>query len=91
MKGAVGAAILRRCDVDPEDPDTLIVIDGGMAFRNSDAAIAICEKAGLRLEGILRSHRIDGRTGERLDQRIYGLLRSEYDKAAPAFAAKTAG
>ena len=44
MKGAVGAAILRRCDVDPEDPDTLIVIDGGMAFRNSDAAIAICGK-----------------------------------------------
>jgi len=60
-------------------------------LERNDAAIAICEKAGLRLEGILRSHRIDGRTGERLDQRIYGLLRSEYDKAAPAFAAKTAG
>ncbi len=52
--------------------------------RNTQA-IAICEASGLKHEGTFRSHRIDGRTGERLDQRVYGLLRSEYDKAMAAF------
>lgn len=43
------------------------------------AAIAACERYGLKLEGILRSHRIDGRTGERLDQRVYGLTLEEFN------------
>jgi predicted DCC family thiol-disulfide oxidoreductase YuxK len=46
MQGAVGAAILRGCGVDPEDPETLIVIEGGMASRNSDAVIAIWRRLG---------------------------------------------
>ncbi len=49
-------------------------------LERNEKVIAICESYGLRLEGILRSHRIDGRTGERLDQRYYGLTREEYMK-----------
>jgi RimJ/RimL family protein N-acetyltransferase len=46
------------------------------------AAIAACEAAALRLEGVLRSHRIDGRTGERLDQMLYAYTLEEYMAAA---------
>jgi RimJ/RimL family protein N-acetyltransferase len=47
--------------------------------RNT-AAIAVCERFGLRLEGTLRAHRIDGRTGKRLDQMLYALTVDEYDE-----------
>lgn len=47
-------------------------------LERNRTAIAVCEKYELRLEGVLTSHRIDGRTGERLDQRVYGLTRQEY-------------
>lgn len=52
-----------------------------MPLERNEAAIAICEASNLKLEGILREHRIDGRTGERLDQRVYGLTRKEYEAA----------
>ncbi|MBW3096662.1 GNAT family N-acetyltransferase [Pseudohoeflea coraliihabitans] len=42
------------------------------------AAVAACTFAMLTLEGTLRSHRIDGRTGERLDQMVFGMTREEY-------------
>lgn len=45
--------------------------------RNA-AAVAACQGSMLRHEGTLRSHRIDGRTGERLDQMIFGLTRDEF-------------
>jgi RimJ/RimL family protein N-acetyltransferase len=55
--------------------------------RNT-AAIAVCERFGLRLEGTLRAHRIDGRTGERLDQMLYALTLDEYhERSAMAAAA----
>ena len=44
MQGEVGAGILERCGVDPADPDTLIVVNDGIAFRDSDAVIAIWSK-----------------------------------------------
>ena len=47
--------------------------------RNA-AAIAVCERFGLRLEGTLRAHRIDGRTGHRLDQMLYALTLEEYEE-----------
>lgn len=60
----------------------------------NETAIAVCEKYRLRLEGIMRSHRIDGRTGERLDQRVYGLTKAEFfervTEAANALAARSA-
>ena len=46
MQGEVGAAILERCDVDPTDPETLIVVDNAAVFRDSDAVIAIWSKLG---------------------------------------------
>ena len=45
--------------------------------RNA-AAVGVCLAADLRLEGILRAHRIDGRTGERLDQMVFAITREEY-------------
>lgn len=41
-------------------------------------AVEVCRSSGLQLEGTLRSHRIDGRTGERLDQVIFGMTRAEF-------------
>lgn len=46
MQGEAGAAILRRCGVDPHNPDTLIVIDGGSVFRESNAVLAIWAQLG---------------------------------------------
>lgn len=41
-------------------------------------AVEVCRSSGLQLEGTLRSHRIDGRTGERLDQVVFGMTRAEF-------------
>jgi RimJ/RimL family protein N-acetyltransferase len=51
-------------------------------LARNQAAIAACEAGSLRLEGVLRSHRIDGRTGERLDQMLYAYTLDEYMAAA---------
>ena len=40
--------------------------------------IQSCEWLGFRLEGLLKSHRLDIRTGERLDQHIFGMTKEEY-------------
>ncbi|TIN95271.1 MAG: GNAT family N-acetyltransferase [Mesorhizobium sp.] len=49
-------------------------------LARNQAAIAVCERSGLRLEGTLRSHRIDGRTGKRIDQMLYALTLEEYEE-----------
>ncbi len=54
--------------------------------RNANA-IAIVENYGLKLEGVLRQHRIDAVTGERLDQRVYGMTAQEYRTAIEALKA----
>jgi len=36
------------------------------------AAVRLCERFGFRKEGVLRGQRRDSRTGERLDQIIFG-------------------
>ena len=41
----------------------------------------VLAKLGMRHEGTLRSHR-SGRTGERVDEVMYGLLREEWEAAA---------
>lgn len=41
MQGAVGAALYRRFGIDPSDPETLIVVTGDEALRDSDAILAI--------------------------------------------------
>lgn len=40
--------------------------------------IALCGWLGFRLEGILKQHRVDSLSGERLDQHIFGMTKLEY-------------
>lgn len=46
MQGEVGAALYRRFGIDPADPDTLIVVAGDRALRDSDAILAIWSGLG---------------------------------------------
>ena len=41
MQNETGAALYRRFGIDPADPDSLIVVEGDMALRDSDAVLAI--------------------------------------------------
>lgn len=43
------------------------------------AAVRSCEWLGFTLEGVLRSHRLDTKTGERLDQHVFAITRTEYE------------
>ncbi|WP_157098870.1 thiol-disulfide oxidoreductase DCC family protein [Novosphingobium rosa] len=56
MQGEAGAALYRRFGIDPADPDTLIVVEGDRARRDSDAIIAIWSGLGWpwRALGLLR-------------------------------------
>lgn len=46
MQGAVGEALLTRFGIDPLDPETLIVVEGERAWRDSDAVFAIWRGLG---------------------------------------------
>lgn len=41
MQGDVGRALYRKFGIDPSDPDTMVVVTGDTALRNSDAVLAI--------------------------------------------------
>lgn len=41
MQGEAGSALYRRFGIDPADPDTLIVVEGDLVLRDSDAILAI--------------------------------------------------
>jgi predicted DCC family thiol-disulfide oxidoreductase YuxK len=41
MQGDVGTALYREFGIDPANPETLIVVDGDRALRDSDAVLAI--------------------------------------------------
>jgi predicted DCC family thiol-disulfide oxidoreductase YuxK len=41
MQSELGRALYRRFDLDPDDPDTLIVVDGDRLYRDSDAILMI--------------------------------------------------
>lgn len=41
MQNAVGASLYRRFGIDPADPESLIVVEGDRALRDSDAVLAI--------------------------------------------------
>jgi predicted DCC family thiol-disulfide oxidoreductase YuxK len=45
MQGA-GAALFARFGIDPADPDTMIVVEGDRAIRDSDAVLAIWRGLG---------------------------------------------
>jgi predicted DCC family thiol-disulfide oxidoreductase YuxK len=46
MQGDVGAALYRRFGIDPADPETLIVVTGQEALRDSDAVLVIWSGLG---------------------------------------------
>ena len=41
MQGQTGSALFIRFGIDPKDPNTIIVVDGDMVWRNSDAVLKI--------------------------------------------------
>ena len=46
MQSEAGAALYRRFGIDPADPETLILVDGDRALRDSEAVIAIWSGLG---------------------------------------------
>jgi len=46
MQGGVGAELFRKFGVDPADPETIIVVTGDQALRDSDAVLAIYRQLG---------------------------------------------
>lgn len=46
MQSEAGAALYRRFGIDPADPETLILVDGGRALRDSEAVLAIWSGLG---------------------------------------------
>jgi predicted DCC family thiol-disulfide oxidoreductase YuxK len=46
MQGEVGAALYRRFDIDPLNPESLIIVSGDMLLRDSDAIFAIYHGLG---------------------------------------------
>lgn len=46
MQGAVGTALYRKFGIDPADPETMIVVDGDRALRDSDGILAIYSALG---------------------------------------------
>lgn len=41
MQNETGAALYRRCGIDPANPDSLIIVDGAGVLRDSNAVLAI--------------------------------------------------
>lgn len=46
MQGEVGAALYRRFGIDPAQPETMIIVEGEKALRDSDAVLAIYRGLG---------------------------------------------
>ena len=57
MQEAAGAQLLRQHGVDPNDPDTIIVVAGNDVHRDSDAVLYIYRSLGMpwRLVGLFRA------------------------------------
>ncbi|SMC96787.1 thiol-disulfide oxidoreductase DCC family protein [Rhizobium sp. RU36D] len=56
MQGDVGASIYRRLGINPDNPESLVVVDGDTALRDSDAVLSIYAGLGWpwRLMAVLR-------------------------------------
>lgn len=46
MQGVVGTALYQKFGMDPNDPDTLIIVDGDKVIKDSDAVIFIYSNLG---------------------------------------------
>ncbi len=56
MQGDVGQALYRRHGMDPNDPSTMIIVEGDRLRRDSDAVLSIYERIGFpwKLMGVFR-------------------------------------
>lgn len=56
MQGDVGAGLFRRHGLDPTDPTSILVVEGDVVRRDSDAVLSIYEGLGLpwRLASVFR-------------------------------------
>lgn len=56
MQSELGAQLFRDHGIDPDDPETMIVVEGERALRNSDAVLAIYRGLGWpwRAMGVFR-------------------------------------
>lgn len=56
MQGEVGRALFRRHGMDPDDPVSMLVVEGDRMRRDSDAVLSIYEKLGFpwRLAALFR-------------------------------------
>ena len=46
MQSAAGAALMRAHGLDPDDPDSVLLIDGGRAFVDADAVLRVLASFG---------------------------------------------
>ena len=46
MQSAEGRALLVQCGIDPDDPTTFLVLDGGLILTQSDASIHVMAAIG---------------------------------------------
>lgn len=56
MQDEIGTALYRRCGIDPEHPDTLVVVEKTGFLRDSDAIIAIYAGLGWPWRALLIGH-----------------------------------
>ena len=70
IQGEMGQELCRRFGIDPNNPDTIIVVQGDQALRNSDAVLAIYNGLGWpwRVAGAL------GAVPRRVRDPIYRLV-----------------
>lgn len=56
MQGSTGTELYRKHGLDPKDPSSMLVVEGGRMRRDSDAVLSIYEGLGLpwRLFAIMR-------------------------------------
>ncbi len=53
-------------------------------LARNKVAIGVAEKYGIQREAVLRKHRVDALTGERIDEHVYGMMVEEYWPAIEA-------
>jgi predicted DCC family thiol-disulfide oxidoreductase YuxK len=46
MQGEIGSALYRKFGIDPTSPDTIVVVTGDTALRDSDAVLSIYDGLG---------------------------------------------
>ncbi|WP_245228748.1 thiol-disulfide oxidoreductase DCC family protein [Pontixanthobacter sp. CEM42] len=46
MQSEVGADLMRQAGIDPEDPDSFIIVEQGRVLRDSDAVISMWKRLG---------------------------------------------